>query len=304
VEWELLAVSRRSPFGEWELAMKTVWVKGLIGSRVLLATIAITIAMAAIGRAEDKPRRLLLIGQGPDGHPPTTHEFMAGLNVMEACLRKVPGLEITKALAEEPWLEGPELIEQADGVVLYLSQGAQWMQTGPRRYEVLSKLAARGGGIVALHWAIGAKDAQYIPGYLRLLGACHGGPDRKYQKLQTELTIADANHPITKNIESFRLYDEFYYELKLQEPAAAIVPLLKAQIDDSRQMVAWCWDRPDGGRSFGFGGLHFHDNWKRAEYRRLVTQGILWTLKMPVPEAGLNLNVDKAVYTLPASPLK
>jgi len=23
-------------------------------------------------------------------------------------------------------------------------------------------------------------------------------------------------------------------------------------------------------RSFGFSGLHFHDNWKRAEYRRLV----------------------------------
>lgn len=281
--------------------MKPAWLTVYGGCGMLLAALALSVTMTAITRAEDGPRRLLLVGQGPDGHPPTTHEFMAGLNVMEACLRDIPGLEITKALADEPWLEGPDLIEKADGVVLYLSQGAQWMQTGPRRYEALSKLAARGGGIVALHWAIGAKDAQYIPGYLRLLGACHGGPDRKFQKLQTELSVVDPEHPITQDIESFRLFDEFYYELKLQEPAKAIVPLLKAQIDDARQMVAWCWDRPDGGRSFGFGGLHFHDNWKRAEYRRLVTQGILWTLKMPVPEAGLNLYLDKSVYTLPAS---
>lgn len=253
----------------------------------------------SIAAAADTPRRLLLVGQGPDGHPPTTHEFMAGLKVMETCLQGVPGLEITTTLAEEPWFDGPDLLAKADGAVLYLSQGAQWMQTGPRRYEALSKLAARGGGLVALHWAVGAKEAQYIPGYLRLLGACHGGPDRKYQKLETDLEVADSSHPITQGIENFRLYDEFYYQLKLQPPPEAIVPLLRAKIDDTPQMVAWCWDRPDGGRSFGFGGLHFHDNWKRNEYRRLVTQGILWTLKMPVPESGLKLDLEESMYTLP-----
>lgn len=271
--------------------------KAFLG-RTLLA--ALSIMCLATARAEDRPRRLLLIAQGPDGHPPTTHEFVAGVKVIEACLRDVPRLEITTSVADEPWLEGPELLERADAAVLYLSQGAQWMQTGPRRYEALSKLAARGGGLVALHWAIGAKDPQYIPGYLRLLGACHGGPDRKYQKLETDLEIADSSHAITKGIESFRLYDEFYYELKLQPPHEAIVPLLRARIDDSSQMVAWCWDRPDGGRSFGFGGLHFHDNWKREEYRRLVAQGILWALKMPLPEPALTLDVDETVYALRA----
>ncbi|MBX3411994.1 MAG: ThuA domain-containing protein [Pirellulales bacterium] len=249
--------------------------------------------------ADEKPRRLLLIGQGPDGHPPTTHEFMAGLKVIEASLAGVPGLEITTSFAEEPWLEGPDLLSKADGALLYLSQGAQWMQTGPRRYDALSKLAARGGGLVALHWAVGGKEAQYLPGYLRLLGAAHGGPDRKYQKLETDIEVADSSHPVTQGIENFRLYDEFYYQLKLQPPAEAIVPLLRARIDGEPQMVAWCWDRPDGGRSLGFGGLHFHKNWQREEYRRLVAQGILWTLKMPLPEAGLMLDLDESIYALP-----
>jgi hypothetical protein len=55
--------------------------------------------------------------------------------------------------------------------------------------------------------------------------------------------------------------------------------------------VAWCWERPDRGRSFGFSGLHFHDNWRLTEYRRLVAQGVLWTLKKPIPKEGLPVTV-------------
>ena len=50
-------------------------------------------------------------------------------------------------------------------------------------------------------------------------------------------------------------------------------PILRAPIDGTAETVAWAWERPDGGRSFGFSGLHFHDHWKRPEYRRLVAQG-------------------------------
>ena len=55
----------------------------------------------------------------------------------------------------------------------------------------------------------------------------------------------------------------------------------------TRRFAEKAWDRPDGGRSFGFVGLHFHKNWERIEYRRLVSQAILWSLKMPIPEGGL-----------------
>ena len=48
---------------------------------------------------------------------------------------------------------------------------------------------------------------------------------------------------------------------------------------------------PDGGRSFGFSGLHFHENWRVPEYRRILTQGILWTVKLPIPEKGLPVDV-------------
>src|SRR5262245_28599654 len=72
----------------------------------------------------EPPKKLLLVGQGPDGHPVSTHEYMAGLKVLEKCLKGVPGLEITTVKADDPWKEGPDLLPRADAVVLFVSEGA------------------------------------------------------------------------------------------------------------------------------------------------------------------------------------
>jgi hypothetical protein len=239
----------------------------------------------------DGPKRLLLVGQGPDGHPAAAHEYVAGLKILHKCLERVPNLEIKQVLADEPWREGPELLDKADGVVLYLAEGAKWLHNDQRRHEAMKKLAARGGGIVALHWAIGTKDAKYSDGFIKLVGGCHGGPDRKYKVLQADATVADAKHPIATGVKDFGVRDEFYYQLKFVQPAGTVKAVLQVAIDGQKETVAWSWERPDGGRSFGFSGLHFHDNWRLAEYRRLAAQAALWTLQMPIPENGLPVNI-------------
>ncbi len=248
--------------------------------------------------AAEPPKKILLIGQGPDGHPPATHEYMAGLKVIGKCLKPVDGLEVITVRADEPWKEGPELIGRADGVVLFLCEGGKWVNQEPKRWEALLALTKRGGGIVGLHWAIGTKDAKNIDAAKLVFGGCHGGPDRKYQVLETTLTPAAPQHPICTGIDSLRVHDELYYRLKFANDAR-IQPLLKARIDGNDETVAWAWERPDGGRSFGFSGLHFHENWKQLAYRRLVAQGILWTLKMPIPKHGLAVDVSDKDLTLP-----
>jgi hypothetical protein len=250
----------------------------------------VTVLLSLSLLAQPAPKRLLLVGQGPDGHPAATHEYRAGLKILQTCLARVPGVRVTVADGDEPWRDGPELLARADGVVLYLAEGAKWMQRDPRRYAALQKLAARGGGVVVLHWAMGTKDAKYIDGCLKLLGGCHGGPDRKYQILKAQAEIADAGHPITAGLKDFPVRDEFYYRLKFTREKG-LQPILRVPIDGQAETVAWAWERPDGGRSFGFSGLHFHDNWRLPEYRRLVVQGILWTLRLPVPRGGADVGV-------------
>ncbi len=53
-------------------------------------------------------------------------------------------------------------------------------------------------------------------------------------------------------------------------------------------------DRPDGGRGFGFTGGHFHKNWANEDFRRLVTNAILWTAHLHVPEGGAKVDLDPA----------
>ncbi len=264
-------------------------------SRFLLIAL-LAFNFAALGA---EPKRILLIGQGPDGHPPKTHEFMAGVRVLEALLAPFPEVKTTAVKAEGAWSEGPGLIDKADGVVLLVSQGAKWMQEDKERYAAFQRLLARKGGLVALHWSIGAQDGQYIAGQLSLLGGTRGGPQRKYKVLETDVHRLAPEHPVLSGISDFRINDEFYYHLDLQpKDTPGFTPLLSARVDDNDETVCWGWERADGGRAFGYVGFHFHANWQRVEYRRLATNAVLWSVGLPVPKDGAKVEVDPAVLEL------
>lgn len=257
-------------------------------ARIVALLLTLLLATPALA---DEPRRVLLLAQGPDGHPAAAHEYVAGLKILQKCLEGVPNLQTKIVMADEPWRDGPEMLDKCDGVVLYLAEGAKWMQANPQRHDALKKLAARGGGIVVLHWAMGTREARNIDGCLAVLGGCHGGPDRKYKILQADVTIADARHPIATGVAPFGVRDEFYYQLKFAKVDKGLSTILQVVIDGQKETVAWAWERPGGGRSFGFSGLHYHDNWKLAEYRRLVAQSVLWSVGLPIPRDGLAVKI-------------
>jgi type 1 glutamine amidotransferase len=239
-----------------------------------------------------RPKRILLIGQGPDGHPWNAHEYMAGQRILAACLKPVKNVRVTIVKADEPWSNGPELLDAADVAVVFVSQGGGWLQQDKRRLAAFRRLAKRGGGLVALHWGMGAKDAKFIPAFRDLFGGIHGGPDRKYKVLTTTTEITSPKHPIVRGIDPVTVREEFYYKLKLTKAGGKLTPLIRVPIDGAKYTVAFAWERPDGGRSFCFSGLHFHANWKHDAYRRLVTQAVLWTAGLEAPKAGLPLKYD------------
>lgn len=253
--------------------------RSLILTRLACLVLVLGSMMDLASAETPAKKKLLLLAQGPDGHPPQTHEYAAGLQRLEKLLRQVPELEVEFIRADEPWSEGPQQLQKADGAVLFLSEGAKWIQADPRRLDAFAALAVRGGGLSALHWGTGTKKAKEIKAYVDLLGGCHGGPDRRYKYLDTEARPAEPRHPIASGIKPFHVHDEFYYELKFAKSSGTLHPVLEALIDEQQQTVSWAWERPDGGRSFGFTGLHFDENWKLKQYRRLVTQGVLWTMK-------------------------
>src|SRR5438874_12717307 len=108
------------------------------GFAVSLALLLFTSPLLA-----DAPKKLLLVGQGPDGHPPTTHEYMDGLKVLEKVLKPTKGIEITLVKADGKWENGPELIERSDAIVFFVSEGAKWIQQDEKRLATLKRAAKR-----------------------------------------------------------------------------------------------------------------------------------------------------------------
>ena len=284
---------------------------------VRAAFVLLLMGLASVSLADDpannaRPQRLLLIGQGPDGsHKRTTHEYFAGVNLLARLLRGQPKLETIVVSADGDWSDGPQLLERADSAVLFVSEGAKWLSADAVRLVAFRNLAKRGGGLGVLHWGTGTRTAEPIAPFVQLFGACHGGPDRKFKEFDQVLPQwTTAEHPILRGLKPFPapLRDEFYFVLKqasktdgvtLADSESAITPLLRIPAEDVSGTVAWCWERPDQGRSFGFTGLHFHDNWKHESYRRFIAQATLWTLKRDIPATGLDVSITDQDLTLP-----
>jgi trehalose utilization protein len=272
------------------------------GGLLALAVVGRSVASEETAPAASRSQRLLLIGQGPDGaHARTTHEYLAGVQLVARLLRREKNLEPIVVSADGEWRDGPQLLARADAAVLFVAEGAKWLSADAVRLTAFRDLAKRGGGLVALHWATGTKAAEPIEPFVQLFGGCHGGPDRQFKILDVTPVLATPTHPILRGVQTAAVHEEFYFALKLaakdgevtrNENDSAITPLVKIPIDGEQSTVSWCWERPDGGRSFGFTGLHFHDNWKHESYRRLVAQAVLWTLKRDVPKDGLDVSVS------------
>lgn len=283
----------------------------------LVAIATLALSLNCVSFADDplnnaRPQRLLLIGQGPDGsHKPTTHEYFAGVNLVGRLLHGQPKLEFVAVSADGEWRDGPQLLDRADAAVLFVSEGAKWLSADAARLAAFHDLAKRGGGLVVLHWGTGTKTSEPIAPFVQLFGACHGGPDRKFKDFDQVLPQwTNTEHPILRGLKPFAapVKEEFYFALKqasktggvtLSDSESAITPLLRIPTEDVSGTVAWCWERPDQGRSFGFTGLHFHNNWKHESYRRLIVQATLWTLKRDIPAAGLDVSITDQDLTLP-----
>lgn len=269
-----------------------------LGVRYFLAVAFVCLGGPATGA---EPKRLLLLAGEPDGHPAATHEFAAGMRLLEKMLAPHDGLvDVALHQVGDEWPAGPELLAEADGVVLYLTQGARWIVSDEARHEAFVELMNRGGGVTCLHWATGGKDAEYVAPFLALVGRCHGGPDRKYTYGPYVLT-PNAEHPIGADWGALPVDDEFYYSLKRVEPSDGLARAASVEIEGTDYTVAWTYERPAGGRAFGFTALHYHRNWRLPTYRRLVLNGVFWTLDLPPLPADADLAVIPAAeFDLPA----
>src|SRR4029079_16017486 len=92
-----------------------------LSRREFLAASAAVTVTASASRADDRPRKLVLIA-GTPSHGPGDHEFNAGVLLLDKCLKAVKGLETV--VFKNGYPKDDSALDTADGILCYADGGA------------------------------------------------------------------------------------------------------------------------------------------------------------------------------------
>jgi type 1 glutamine amidotransferase len=239
--------------------------------------------------------RILLVASQPD-HPWASHMYEQECRLLGKCLENVPGV---RAEISVGWPADLKQTQDIRAVVFYCKHAGDILLSEPHR-EQCERLLKEGAGLTAIHWSTGA-DVKYGPEYLNLLGGWFNRAHSGIKIGDAQLIKVDPKHPICNGWKGWPIHDEFYLNLRFHKDAR---PLLTVNVDGKEQVVGWTFQRPDsnGGRSFGTTLGHFHDNFAREDFRRMLVNGILWTAHVEVPAEGADVRVDEQFVKLPPKP--
>ncbi len=202
----------------------------------------------------------------------------------------------------------PKDLSFADAVVVLMNHG------GPAASSPAVKEAVdRGAGFMAIHYGVEVNKGEQGKNYLSWLG----GYFETFWSVNPWWTPdfkEIPKHETTRGVKPFTINDEWYYHMRFVEGMKGVTPILVAQAPLSSvhwkegqkpsdrggnpdvyaevtagkgQVMAWAYERPDGGRGFGFTGLHKHDNLANDSMRTLLANAVAWVAKLPVPEGGV-----------------
>lgn len=236
------------------------------------------------------------------------HDYIAAVAVLADLAKQTPGVAPVIAL---DWPKDPKTLEGARGVVFFFDGGDKHGFFKGDRLAEIKKLAAGGAGLVFVHQTVDVpKD--FGERFRELAGGAYEkGLSQRAHWIDTFKTFPD--HPVTRGVTPFKIDDGWLYQSRFVPGMKGVTPLLrttnpkgakpKGETDD---VVAWAYDRADGGRTFAFTGAHLHASFAEEGYRRLLTNAILWTAKIDIPSAGapVALESDRIPHYLTPAPAK
>ena len=83
------------------------------------------------------------------------------------------------------------------------------------------------------------------------------------------------------------------------QPELDIPEVRDAVLKKKSEVLAWTFERKDGGRGFGFTGGHLNRNWQEPDQRKLLLNAVLWTAKAEVPPNGVTDYLNNPIASDP-----
>jgi hypothetical protein len=244
---------------------------------------------------------VLVAGRGSHGFG--CHAHKAGCLLLAKALNdNVPSV---RAHVFHGWPKDPSALDDAHALFIACDGGAGRL-INPHLDQV-EKLVQRGGGIACIHYAVLASKGQQGARMLRWIGGYYETFWSVNPTWQADFKVLP-DHPITRGVKPFKIRDEWYYHMRFPPEMKGVVPILTAVPPESTRQrpdgahsgnphvrarkgmpehVAWAYERPSGGRGFGFTGAHWHWNYGHDDFRTIVLNALVWIAGAEVPPAGV-----------------
>lgn len=242
----------------------------------------------------DASKAKIVLLAGSPSNKPGQHEYFAGCALLMDWLKQVPGT--APVMVADGWPKNEAVLDNARCVVIYMDGGDKLSFLAPERWARMQALAEKGTGFVILHQAIDCPPA-HAAMFKNWFGAAFQGDIGCRGHWDVTFGSPPA-HAVNQGLKPFALLkDGWLYNLHFADKGvthllACAMPDSSRKTEDAKahagreETVAWAYERPGGGRSFGFTGCDLHANWAEENQRKLLLNGILWTSKLEVPAAG------------------
>ncbi|RBP47550.1 trehalose utilization protein [Roseimicrobium gellanilyticum] len=231
---------------------------------------------------------------GTPSNKPGQHEYFAGCALMLDWLKQQPG--VWPVMVAEGWPKDESILKGAKSVVCYMDGGDKFALLEPARWQRISQLMDEGAGLIMLHQAVEVPEAQaaqfksWMGGVWQKDIGNRGHWDMSFDSIP--------QHDTTRGVKPFAApKDGWLFNLHFAD--RGVTPLLTGQVPDKSrttedakshagraEVIAWAYERANGGRSVGFTGCDLHSAWGIESQRRFMVNSILWASKLPVPDAG------------------
>jgi len=254
---------------------------------------------------ENKKKIVFVAGSKSHGY--FSHEHKAGCMLLADSLNK-SGLPVITTVYTDGWPQDVTAFDNADTVVAYCDGGGRHFLNN--HLEEFDNVMDKGVGLVCLHYAVetvkgpeGEHFLEWLGGYFEIDWSVNPHWTASFDNLP--------KHPITRGVQPFTINDEWYYHMRFREGMEGVTPILTdlppreslsrkdghhsgnpyvreaVLVRKEPQHVGWAATRDNDGRSFGFTGGHFHQNWQNDNFRKVVLNAIAWTAHAEVPESGI-----------------
>ena len=259
--------------------------------------------------AAETPKQIIFLA-GKKSHGYGAHEHRAGSMLLARCLNE-SGLAVeARVVTEGAWPELREGDPLPDAIVMYCDGNHRHM--AKEHQASIQAWVDEGVGVSCLHFAVEVEPDVLGPQFLEWIGG-YFEVGWSVNPHWTAEFLEFPDHPITRGVEPFAILDEWYYHMRFPPEMAGVTPILSAlppletlakrkrdnpgRVSNptvlaevtagKKQVLAWAYERPNGGRGFGFTGGHFHQNWQQDDFRKVVLNAVLWTAHGEVPPEGV-----------------